>query len=436
MISYIQRKSRKYLIIRQVNSIIRDNSLSIFLTITTTLFLLVVFTHWRNNDRDTPAYKNMKSDSIEMCETFLKQTPIQSIAEKFKTRSTSKDLYRQWNGIKSCKNFKELIQQPIKVDREEKAYPIAFSISVYEDVGRIARLLRLIYRPHNLYCIHVDKKSPEWFYQNVVELSQCFGNNVQVVSRARSIPVVWGHYSVLENFLICADILLNNKNVKWKYLININGKELPLRTNWELVTALKALNMSNVVQFSAKNGPKHRIPKKKPSFPVTWIKGSFHSVLRRDMVNYILHDKHSLELLSLLKEEEHLLKVPDEMFFSTLVYNPQLGAPGACLKIHQSNTKNSRSAFVARYKLWWPNYCASKRLVRGICIFGVQHLHDFTQRPEFFANKFNLGFYDFAYDCLEYWILKKWENEQVTGELNRQFNKTFYSRLFCSRSHI
>ncbi|VDQ01979.1 unnamed protein product [Trichobilharzia regenti] len=213
----------------------------------------------------------MKGDSIEMCETFLKQTPIQSIAEKFKTRSTSKDLYRQWNGIKSCKNFKELIQQPIKVDREEKAYPIAFSISVYEDVGRIARLLRLIYRPHNLYCIHVDKKSPEWFYQNVVELSQCFGNNVQVVSRARSIPVVWGHYSVLENFLICADILLNNKNVKWKYLININGKELPLRTNWELVTALKALNMSNVVQFSAKNGPKHRIPKKKPSFPVSEI---------------------------------------------------------------------------------------------------------------------------------------------------------------------
>ncbi|CAH8446901.1 unnamed protein product, partial [Schistosoma turkestanicum] len=109
------------------------------------------------------------------------------------------------------------------------------------------------------------------------------------------------------------------------------------------------------------------------------------------MVNYILHDKRALELRNIFKQEENLMKVPDELFFSTLAYNPQLEAPGACLKCHESTENDSRASFVARYKIWWPNYCATDQIVRGICILGIQHLHDFTQRPEFFVNKFNPG---------------------------------------------
>ncbi|CAH8459442.1 unnamed protein product [Heterobilharzia americana] len=350
----------------------------------------------------------MKSESIEMCETFLRETPIQRVAEKFKSYSTQKDLYRQWNGVNYCNQFKGLIEPPLQLNDEEKAYPIAYSMLVYEDVGRVARLLRLIYRSNNIYCIHVDRKSSDWFYEEILKLSQCFNGNIHVIKRSKSIPVNWGHYSVLESFLICADTLLNDTNVNWKYLMNINGKELPLRTNWELISALKALNMSNVVEMATRYGIEGRIPEKKPSFPVTWVKGSFHIALRRDMIHYLLNDKHALELTKLFKEEEHLLKIPDEMLFSTLVYNPQLGVPGACLSMHESsNDENSKWKFIGRYKIWWPDYCASKHIVRGICIFGVQHLHTFTQRIELFANKFNDGFHDLAYDCLEYWILKK-----------------------------
>ncbi|RTG82106.1 beta-1,3-galactosyl-O-glycosyl-glycoprotein beta-1,6-N-acetylglucosaminyltransferase [Schistosoma bovis] len=385
----------------------------------------------------TNLYQNMISESIETCEAFLKDTVKSPLTTKhFETYSTRNDRYHLWDGSKSCDNFKQLIEQPVWLSEEEKSYPIAYSLLIYDDVEWTARLLRLIYRPNNLYCIHVDRKSPEWFYEEIVNLSRCFGVNVLVVNRSESIRVVWGHYSVVEGFLACSELLFNNPTVKWQYLVNINGKELPLRTNWELVAALKALNMSNIIDCARKNAPEERIPLKQPNFVVKWTKGSFHAALRRDMVDYILHDKRALEIRKIFKEEENLPKIPDELFFSTLAYNPQLEAPGACLTCHVSNGKDPRATFVARYKIWWPAYCASRRIVRGICIFGIQHLHNFTQRTEFFVNKFNHGFHEFAYDCLEYWILKKMKQEHLSGELDTKFNTTFYSRLFCSSDHI
>ena len=39
---------------------------------------------------------------------------------------------------------------------EEQEFPLALSILMYKDVEQTERLLRAIYRPHNVYCIHVD----------------------------------------------------------------------------------------------------------------------------------------------------------------------------------------------------------------------------------------------------------------------------------------
>nr|CAH8832055.1 unnamed protein product [Trichobilharzia regenti] len=108
--------------------------------------------------------------------------------------------------------------------------------------------------------------------------------------------------------------MLNNTEIHWKYVLNTNGKELPLRTNWELVKALKALNGANVIGGTIKNGPKSRIPKRKPSFNVTWVKGSFLVALRREFVQYIHTNPKPIELLNILKGEEHLKKIPMKCF--------------------------------------------------------------------------------------------------------------------------
>ncbi|VDP06092.1 unnamed protein product [Schistosoma margrebowiei] len=230
MISYIYKNSRKYFITRRLQSVLNDNVLRITFTTTIILVIIIMVKLLKSGSYEVPStnlYQNMINESIETCE--------------------------------SCDNFKQLIEQPVWLSEEEKSYPIAYSLLIYDNVEWTARLLRLIYCPNNLYCIHVDRKSPEWFYEEIVNLSRCFGVNVLVVNRSESIRVVWGHYSVVEGFLACAEMLLNNPTVKWQYLVNINGKELPLRTNWELVAALKALNMSNITDYNERNKTKTQL---------------------------------------------------------------------------------------------------------------------------------------------------------------------------------
>ena len=40
--------------------------------------------------------------------------------------------------------------------REAEEFPIAFSILYYKDLVQVERLLRAIYRPNNVYCLHMD----------------------------------------------------------------------------------------------------------------------------------------------------------------------------------------------------------------------------------------------------------------------------------------
>ena len=41
---------------------------------------------------------------------------------------------------------------------EEAQFPIAYSILFYNDLQQTEKLLRAIYHPQNIYCVHLDKK--------------------------------------------------------------------------------------------------------------------------------------------------------------------------------------------------------------------------------------------------------------------------------------
>ena len=126
----------------------------------------------------------------------------------------------------------------------EAKFPIAFSILMYKDVEQAERLLRAIYRPQNIYCIHVDKKTDNHTYNAMEGIAKCFGN---VFMTARKIAVRWGAFSVLEPELMCMEALLQ-RNKKWKYFINLTGQEFPLPTNYELVRILMAYNGANDIE--------------------------------------------------------------------------------------------------------------------------------------------------------------------------------------------
>ena len=130
--------------------------------------------------------------------------------------------------------------------KEERNFPIAYSILMYKDVEQAERLLRAIYRPQNSYCIHVDSKTKDVIYDAMRNISNCLKN---VFVLEKRVNVIWGKMSVLEPELLCMQELLK-RNKRWKYFINLTGQEFPLKTNYELVKILKAYNGSNDVETS------------------------------------------------------------------------------------------------------------------------------------------------------------------------------------------
>ena len=129
---------------------------------------------------------------------------------------------------------------------DERRFPIAFSLLTYENLEQSERLLRLIYRPHNIYCIHVDAKSPVELHQGLEAITNCFDN---VFIAKPSISVNWGNISIVHAELLCMRQLLDIHK-RWKYFINLVGRDLPLRTNYELVKILQAYDGANDVQAS------------------------------------------------------------------------------------------------------------------------------------------------------------------------------------------
>lgn len=132
------------------------------------------------------------------------------------------------------------------VQEEERNFPIAFSLVIYRDIDRAIRLLRAIYRPHNYYCIHVDKKANPAYFEAIQKAIRRIGSNVFLIPDSERISIVWGYLSTLDADLACAKRLLEFSST-WRYWINLTGHEFPLRTNWELVRALKAVRGANLV---------------------------------------------------------------------------------------------------------------------------------------------------------------------------------------------
>lgn len=141
----------------------------------------------------------------------------------------------------SCSDFvarRGYLLHPVSAEEEE--FPIAFSILAHMNVEQFERLLRAIYRPQNVYCLHVDFKEPS-MYKFAKSISGCLGN---VIVPENRVVVKWGEISVLEAEIICLRALLASGR-PFKYFINLTGQEFPLKTNLELVRILKIFNGSN-----------------------------------------------------------------------------------------------------------------------------------------------------------------------------------------------
>lgn len=175
---------------------------------------------------------------------FFEQRKALTLFSNFQTHSKkeqySEEVFVQMTN--DCKNFirkRHYIMKP--VSEEEYNFPIAFSMLIYKDFAQFERLLRAVYRPQNLYCIHVEKTSSALFHAAAKGIASCFEN---VFIAPVSVEVKWGEYSVMEPEIICMEELWK-RSKKWKYFINLTGQEFPLKTIGDIVKILTVYNGAN-----------------------------------------------------------------------------------------------------------------------------------------------------------------------------------------------
>ena len=146
----------------------------------------------------------------------------------------------------SCDEIRKDFHSNFYVSEVEKDFPIAYILVVYQAAGQILRLLKAIYRPHNLYCIHPDARQGKDFKVFFDNIANCL-DNVFVVSKP--IEVYYGHISITDAQLNCMQDLEKYPQSRWKYAINLCGREIPLKTNREIVKSLQPTETEGVLSY-------------------------------------------------------------------------------------------------------------------------------------------------------------------------------------------
>ena len=219
------------------------------------------------------------------------------------------------------------------VSEVELQFPLAFALNVYNAPQQIFRFLKVIYRKHNVYCIHYDKNSDPQFKQLIIQLAKCLPN---VIVPSVIENVIWGWHTIVDAQLHCFDKLLKVKSqYSWKYVVTLCGKEVPLRTNREMVHSLSKLNGTSAVQlfqvtepqrfkfrYTVENGVvvKAKPKKKLGKIPYNYKMGksAAYMGLTEPFVNFLLQDEKSINFRKFMDQT----LIPDEHFIATLFMAP------------------------------------------------------------------------------------------------------------------
>ncbi|XP_060085614.1 beta-1,3-galactosyl-O-glycosyl-glycoprotein beta-1,6-N-acetylglucosaminyltransferase-like [Ylistrum balloti] len=310
------------------------------------------------------------------------------------------------------------------IDSEELDYPLAFAIKMHKSPEQAEQLLRLIYRPHNVYCLYIDKKANSKVFDVMKKLAACFHNIFIIHER---IDIIYASLSHVLAELQCMHELLA-RTVMWKYYINLTGQELPLRTNLEIVKILKALHGTNDIESFL--FPKHlnfrvqkhysvvkgslREDKNKTkelfSYNVTLRKGSAYGIFRREFVEFLHEDIVAQKFIHWLNDSLS----PEETIWATL--NGLPWAPGG----YSVETSHSSSTFLSRAVIWsWDKPHCFGKFSRSVCIYGIGDLPWLLSRPQLIANKFDRMYDPIAPDCIEELIRNRTNNmDQGFDQMN------------------
>ncbi|XP_023278205.1 beta-1,3-galactosyl-O-glycosyl-glycoprotein beta-1,6-N-acetylglucosaminyltransferase 3-like [Seriola lalandi dorsalis] len=336
------------------------------------------------------------------------------LASRKKRKLLSEDFYL--NVTKDCPAYTEergFITVPLS--KEEKDFPIAYSMVIHEKIETFERLLRAIYAPQNIYCVHVDQKSSKEFQQAVKAIISCLPN-VFVASKLES--VVYASWSRVQADLNCMKDLLNS-DIQWRYLLNTCGTDFPIKTNREMVKALKALNGRNSMETEATSEYKkgrwqyhHNVTntvyrtnerKSPPPIDSPMFSGNAYFVVTRAFVKHVMRDREVQKLLEWEKDTYS----PDEHLWATLQRMPSVpGSVPANIKYDMSDMQALARVVKWSYlagdvKKGAPYDPCTGTYRRAVCVYGAGDIQWLLRQQQLFANKFDPEIDDVAIRCVE-----------------------------------
>ncbi|XP_030644428.1 beta-1,3-galactosyl-O-glycosyl-glycoprotein beta-1,6-N-acetylglucosaminyltransferase 3-like [Chanos chanos] len=342
------------------------------------------------------------------------------LASKEKKILLSESFYL--NATKDCDTYirgRGFLTAPLS--KEERDFPIAYSMVIHEKIEMFERLLRAIYTPQNVYCIHVDKKSSEAFMAAVRAIASCLPN-VFVASKLES--VVYASWSRVQADLNCMEDLIKSP-VQWRYLLNTCGTDFPIKTNAEIVNSLKLLNGKNSLESDSIATYKNirwqyhhnvkdtvirtKIKKSPPPIRSPMFNGNAYFVVSRKFVEHLFTSPEAQAFIEWEKDTYS----PDEHMWATLQRMPSV--PGSNPFNQKFDTSDMMA--IARLVKWsysegelkhgspYPPCAGSYR--RAVCVYGAGDLRWMLQQQHLFANKFDPEVDEVAIKCLEVFLRHK-----------------------------
>ncbi|XP_041836209.1 beta-1,3-galactosyl-O-glycosyl-glycoprotein beta-1,6-N-acetylglucosaminyltransferase 7 [Melanotaenia boesemani] len=306
------------------------------------------------------------------------------------------------------------------LSRKEEEYPLAFIVTIHKELELFVRMLRAIYMPQNIYCIHVDAKAPMEYKMAVQRLVGCFKN---MFLSTRSEKVTYAGFSRLQADLNCMKDLIKFKQ-SWRKVVNLCGQDFPVKSNLELVQYMQSkqwrdrnmtpgvkqpVSMRHRTQLQHQEitgshvAPKRpRVRKSPPPHNLQIYFGTAYYVLTRDFVDFVLKSRIAHDLLEWSKDTFS----PDEHYFVTLNHIKE--APGSHI---DGGWEGEIRAIKWRDQEGMTHNGCKGNYVRDICVYGIEDLPWIINKNSMFANKFDSNTFPEALDCLEQWHRNKVLNQ-------------------------
>ncbi|XP_004620254.2 beta-1,3-galactosyl-O-glycosyl-glycoprotein beta-1,6-N-acetylglucosaminyltransferase 7 [Sorex araneus] len=294
---------------------------------------------------------------------------------------------------------------------EEGNASLAYVITAPRELAALVRLLRAVYAPQNLYCVHVGEDVPAEHRAAVQTLAGCLGNVFLSPGGGRAAPPGLAR---LQAELGCLRALAGSR-VGWSHALNLCAEDFPLRTHREITRYLRSQWADRNITpgpppaqshegqaRAALGGSVYVTPNvgfwAEPPPNLTIYSGSANYVLTRKFVEFVLTDPRAGAMLQWSRH----VHSPERHYWVTL--NRLKDAPGT--------TPDAGSGGNIRAMKWKGQEgrghggCKG-RYVQDSCVYGLGDLPWIVQSPSLFASKFEPSEDPLVVTCLERWLRRR-----------------------------